>query len=276
MSSSDTSGMTATLHLARQLATDLADAAGEVIRPYFRTRLNVDRKADQTPVTVADREAERVMREMLSAQVPQHGVIGEEFGSDRPDAEWVWVLDPIDGTKAFISGQPTFGTLIALLHNGEPILGVIDQPVLHERWIGTAEGTTFNGESTAVRRQEMLSAATLYATDPAMFLGSDADAFGELSLRCGLTRYGLDCYAYGLLALGFVDLVVEAEMQLYDYAALVPIVEGAGGRISDWEGRPLRLLSEASSPRAAPTGGRVIAAGDSDLLELALGHLRGE
>ncbi len=263
-------GKDATLRQARQLAEDLADAAAAVIRPYFRTRLEIDFKADQTPVTVADREAERAMREILRAQVPEHGVIGEEFGNDQAGAEWAWVLDPIDGTQAFVSGQPTFGTLIALLHNGTPLLGVIDQPVLRERWIGTQEGTTFNGKSTGVRPQTGLGSATLYATAPSMFVGRDAAAFARLSESCGLTRYGLDCYAYGLLALGFVDLVVEAEMQPYDYAALVPVVEGAGGRVSDWDGAPLTLQAGARESAA-----HVLAVGDERLWERTIRHLQG-
>jgi histidinol phosphatase-like enzyme (inositol monophosphatase family) len=190
--------------------------------------------------------------------------VGEEFGNEREDADWVWVLDPIDGTKAFISGQPTFGTLVALLHQAEPVVGVIDQPISGERWSG-ARGlpTTFNGEATRTRAAGELASATLYATSPDQFRGLDEAAFAGLSVACGLTRFGLDCYAYGLLALGFVDLVVEADMKLYDFAALVPVVEGAGGVISDWGGRPL----------GAESDGRVAAAGDARLHRAALGLL---
>ncbi len=248
----------------RALAERLADAAGAAIRPYFRQPIAVDVKADRSPVTAADREAEQVMRAILASEAPGHGIVGEEFGSDRAGAEWVWVLDPIDGTKAFISGQPTFGTLVALLHQGEPVVGMIDQPISCERWSG-ARGlpTTFNGEVTHTRAKEDLASATVYATSPDQFAGAHAESFGRLSGVCGLTRFGIDCYAYGLLAMGFVDLVVEADMKLYDFAALVPVVEGAGGVISDWGGRPL----------GAESDGRVVAAGDARLHRAALGVL---
>ncbi|MCZ6545465.1 MAG: histidinol-phosphatase [Chloroflexi bacterium] len=249
------------------LAHDLADAAREVIRPYFRQPIDVDLKVDHTPVTIADREAERVMRSMLADRVPEHGVVGEEFGADRAEAEWVWVLDPIDGTQAFLSGQPTFGTLIALLHNGTPILGLIDQAITRERWVGAqGEGATLNGAAIQTRLCTDLSTATVFATSPAMFQEADAACFERLSERANLVRYGLDCYAYGLLALGFVDVVAECQMELYDYAALVPIVEAAGGVISDWRGEPLKMGSD----------GRVLALGDAALQMEALRLLDGE
>ena len=250
----------------RALAERLADAAGAAVRPYFRQPIAVDVKADRSPVTAADREAEQAMRAILASEAPGHGIVGEEVGSERADADWVWVLDPIDGTKAFISGQPTFGTLVALLHLGAPVVGLIDQPISGERWSG-AQGlpTTFNGEAIRARATQDLSAATLYATSPDQFAGADAESFGRLSTVCRLTRFGVDCYAYGLLALGFVDLVVEADMKLYDFAALVPVVEGAGGVISDWVGRPLGVESD----------GRVVAAGNGRLQQVALGVLGG-
>ena len=248
------------------LAHDLADAAGEVIRPHFRQPIDVALKADQTAVTIADREAERVMRSMLSARVPAHGVVGEEFGADRAEAEWVWVLDPIDGTTAFVSGQPTFGTLIAMLHNERPILGLIDRAITRERWVGAqGEGATLNGAAIQTRLCTDLSTATVFATSLAMFQGGAAASFERLSESANLVRYGLDCYAYGLLALGSVDVVAECQMELYDYAALVPIVEAAGGVISDWRGEPLRMASD----------GRVLALGDAALQMEALRLLDG-
>lgn len=251
---------------SRALAERLADAAGAVARRYFRTPVAVDRKADASPVTIADREAEAAMRAILRAEAPTHGVFGEEEGADRADAEWLWVLDPIDGTKAFISGQPTFGTLVALLHNGRPVLGVIDQPIARERWLGVRGGPTlFNGTPVTSRRCGDLSTATLYATTPEMFQGEDAAAFTRLRAACALTRYGLDCYAYGLLALGFVDVVAEAQLRLYDYAALVPVVEGAGGRMAAWSGEELGRRSD----------GRVLAAGDPRAFEAARALLQG-
>ncbi len=207
------------------------------------------------------------MRSILLSEVPGHGIVGVEFDSERKESDWV--LDPIDGTKAFISGQPTFGTLVALLHRGVPVVGVIDQPISYERWSGIRGlPTTFNGEATRTRAgydlaSGPLAGATVYATSPDQFVGSDAEAFGRLGAACGMTRFGLDCYAYGLLALGFVDLVVEADMKLYDFAALVPVVQGAGGLISDWIGRPLDMGS----------AGRVLAAGNAGLHHAALGLL---
>lgn len=249
------------------LANRLADASGALIRRYFRQPLSIDDKADASPVTVADRGAEEAMRAILAEAVPDHGIIGEEFGSDRPDAEYVWVLDPIDGTKAFITGKPSFGTLIALLKDGRPWLGVIDQPIIGERWIGAAgHGTTLNGNAVATRDAGSVAAASLYATAPEMFAGADADAFFRLRAAVKLPRYGADCYAYGLCAGGFVDLVCEADLKVYDWAAVVPVVEGAGGLVTDWSGAPLTPDSE----------GRVLAAGGPRVHADALRVLTGE
>ena len=236
-----------------RLATELAELSGEIIRRYFRTPLAVETKADTSPVTAADREVEAAMRERIETAYPDHGVIGEEFGTYRADAEYVWVLDPIDGTKSFISGKPLFGTLIGLVHEGAPILGVIDHPALGERWIG-ARGvvTSFNGAPAKARPCPGLGEAILFATSPQMFEGANADAFDRLCREVKYPLFGTDCYGYGLLASGFADLVVEAKLRPFDYCALVPVVEGAGGVITDWEGRPLNLASD----------GRVIAAGD--------------
>ena len=244
-----------------ELATRLADTAGTVIRPYFRTALKIDDKPDLTPVTVADRAAEQAMRSIIEARLPAHGIIGEELGRLRDDAEFVWVLDPIDGTKSFISGVPLFGTLIALTRGGRPILGVIDQPVLRERWLG-AEGraTTLNGAPIRCRGCPELAAATLFATTPDMFHGADAAAFARVSAAAKLTRFGADCYAYGLLAAGFIDIVIEASLKPYDFSAMIPIVEGAGGIATDWHGDKLGLGSD----------GRIVAAGDRRVHAAAL------
>ncbi len=243
------------------LAGALADAAGIVIRSYFRRKIAVDDKSDLTPVTIADREAEAAMRRLIAERFPDHGIIGEEHGRTRPEADYVWVLDPIDGTKSFISGIPLFGTLIALAHNGRPVLGVIDQPILRERWLGAAgRATTLNGAPVRTRPCRSLGAATLFSTAPEiMFKGADADGFASLRAAVKLTRNGADCYAYAQLASGFIDLVVEAGLKPYDYCALVPVIEGAGGIISDWHGRALELGSD----------GRVIAAGDPTLAPAA-------
>ncbi|HEU0155484.1 MAG TPA: histidinol-phosphatase [Stellaceae bacterium] len=248
------------------LAAALADAAGAAIRPHFRTRLAVDDKPDLTPVTVADRAAEAAMRELLEARFPEHGIIGEEYGRVREDAEFVWVLDPIDGTKSFISGVPLFGTLIALARAGRPILGIIDQPISRERWVG-AEGrpTTLNGAPVRCRPCAGLETATLFATTPDMFEGADAARFARVKGAAKLTRYGGDCYAYGLLAAGFIDLVLEANLKPYDFCAMIPIVEGAGGVTGDWQGNPLSLASD----------GRVLVAGDRRIFAAALALLDG-
>lgn len=236
-----------------RFAEELADAVRPVVMRYFRAGVMVDAKADASPVTVADREAETLMRRMITEAYPDHGVVGEEHGSERAGAKFVWVLDPIDGTKSFVTGKPLFGTLIALMREGRPVLGIIDAPALGERWIG-AEGrsTTFNARPVRARSCAALADAWLYATSPQMFRGNDIHAFARLTERCRTTVYGADCYAYGLLASGTVDLICEASMQPYDFCALVPVVEGAGGIVTDWDGAPLGLKSD----------GRVLAAGD--------------
>ncbi|MGH7014937.1 MAG: histidinol-phosphatase [Stellaceae bacterium] len=252
-------------HLA--LAGALADKAAAIVRRYFRSGVAVESKADNTPVTVADREAEAEMRALIEARFPDHGVLGEEHGRTRPEAEYVWVIDPIDGTKAFISGVPLFGTLIALTFKGMPVLGVIDQPILRERWFGVdGRKTTLNGKPIATRACSALGGATLFATSPDMFAGADAQAFARVRGAVKLARYGADCYAYGLLAAGFVDLVIEAGLKPYDYCALVPVIEGAGGEMSDWAGEALSLRSD----------GRVIAAGDPALAAAARATLAGK
>jgi inositol-phosphate phosphatase / L-galactose 1-phosphate phosphatase / histidinol-phosphatase len=246
------------------LALHLADAAGEVIRPHFRQPLAVHDKPDLTPVTAADRAAEETMRALIERHFPEHGILGEEFGRVREDAELVWVLDPIDGTKSFISGVPLFGTLIALTFGGRSILGIIDQPILRERWVGAAgRPTTLNGAAIGCRACASLAAATLFATTPDMFKGEDAACFARVSAAAKLTRFGADCYAYGLVATGFVDLVLEASLKPYDFCAMVPIVEGAGGVATDWRGGSLHLASD----------GRALVAGDRRAHDAALALL---
>ena len=248
------------------LALHLADAAGAVIRPYFRKPLAISDKPDLTPVTVADRAAEKTMRALIEARFPKHGILGEEFGRVREDAEFVWTLDPIDGTKSFISGVPLFGTLIALALDGRSILGVIDQPISRERWVGASgRQTTLNGAAIRCRPCPVLAAATLFTTTPDMFKGEDAACFARVSAAVKLTRFGADCYAYGLVATGFVDLVLEASLKPYDFCAMVPIVEGAGGVATDWRGRSLHLASD----------GRILVAGDRRLHGAALALLGG-
>ncbi|WP_137126258.1 histidinol-phosphatase [Roseomonas sp. HF4] len=244
-----------------------ADAAGAAIRPLFRSTLLVEAKGDASPVTRADREAEEAIRALIAARFPGHGVIGEEHGADRPDAEWVWVLDPIDGTRAFITGRPLFGCLVGLLHRGVPVLGIIDQPVTGERWVGVAgRATRFRaplGGTAACRPCARVGDAELSCTSPDMFLAPDRPGFERLRGAARRVTWGGDCYSYGLLALGLVDVVAESTMKIWDWAALVPVVEGAGGRVTDWRGEPLTAASD----------GRVLAVGDPALLAEAVSLL---
>ena len=246
------------------LANSLADAARPIAARYFRTPVTVDDKSDQSPVTIADREAETAMRALLAKHVPAHGIFGEEHGVERADAEYVWVLDPIDGTKAFITGLPIFGTLIALLHRGTPVLGIIDQPILKERWLGAAgRPSTLNDQPIKVRSCASLDKAYMYSTAPLMFPGPVAKRHEALAEKVKLFRWGGDCYAYGLLASGHVDLVVENSLKLYDFAALAPVIKGAGGLITDWQGRELEMNSDGS----------VLAAGDAAIHRAAMAIL---
>jgi myo-inositol-1(or 4)-monophosphatase len=245
-----------------------ADGAGQILRGYFRSTLRAELKPDASPVTEADRAAEAAMRGILAAHRADWPVVGEEFGGHVPARGFCWVLDPIDGTRAFITGRPTFGTLIALLHDGRPVLGIIDQPVTGERWIGVAGQTTrFVGALGGVvgtRDCGILQNAELSCTSPDM-LGVERPRWQRLADRVRRVSWGGDCYAYGLLALGQIDIVAERDMKLWDFAALVPIVEGAGGRITDWAGRPL----------AADGNGTVLAAGSGALQALAVLALEG-
>ena len=257
---------------ARLIATAemAADRAGEIIRPWFRAvSLDAESKDDQSPVTIADRDAERAIRATIAAREPGHEVLGEEFGSGGSPGRYRWLIDPIDGTRAFITGRPTFGTLIALLEDGVPLLGLIDQPVTGERWIGVrGEPTRFRGPlggRPGTRRCRDIGRAELAATSPAMFGPEARIGFDHLAAAALRTSWGGDCYIYGLLALGQIDLVVEASMKPWDWAALVPVVEGAGGVITDWAGRPLD----------SDGAGEILAAGDPGLLEPAIRLLAG-
>jgi len=249
------------------LAQRMADRGGDILRRYFRATIDVEDKSDLSPVTIADRETEQALRAMIEAEFPDHGILGEEFGGVRLDAEYIWTLDPLDGTAGFITGKPLFGILIGLLKNDVPVLGVIDHPILNERWIGgTGLPATHNGINVSTRPCPDIAEAMLYATTPHMFEGADIDAYGRLCAAVKRPQYGADCYAYGLLASGFVDLVAEATMKPCDYCALAPVVEAAGGIITDWNGEPLGLRSD----------GRVLAAGDPALHATALAILNGE
>ncbi|MGB3875273.1 MAG: inositol monophosphatase family protein [Shinella zoogloeoides] len=221
------------------LAHAMADAAAEAIRPWFRKRIAIDAKADASPVTIADRNAETVMRGMIEAAFPEHGIRGEEFGVCRSDADWVWVLDPIDGTKSFLSGSFAFGTQIALLHRGTPVLGLINQPITGERWLGTDAAATLNGEPIRTSDKTGLAEAILYTSAPEQFDRVGHDRFAALAAKVSFSRFSHDCYAAGMLALGGIDLLVESNVFDYDILPQMPIVEAAGGIVTDWEGRPL-------------------------------------
>lgn len=242
------------------LAHRLADAAGAAVRPHFRMGVSSKRKNDASPVTIADREAEEAMRRILAAEAPRDSVVGEEFGEAVGSSGRSWVLDPIDGTVSFLGGRPIFGTLIALLVEGFPVLGVIDQPILGERWIGASgRPTLFNGQPARTRNCRRLADAMLATTGPHYFDDHDGAHFMALAARTDHRRMmmGGDCYNYALLASGHLDVVCEAGLKLHDWAALVPIVEGAGGTMCDWNGDPLHSGSD----------GHAIALGDPARLD---------
>ncbi len=246
------------------LAMRLADVARRLARASFRTTLAVETKADGSPVTAVDREIEIEMRRIIRATFPTHAIRGEEFGVEG-DREFTWVLDPIDGTKSFISGFPLFGSLIALLRGGRPVLGVIEAPILGERWIGVAgRATRRNGATVAASACRSLERAVLYTTSAELFDPPDRAGYERVGARCALRRFGGDCYLYGMLASGHCDLVIESRLKPHDFMALIPVVEGAGGRISDWHGDPLDLQSD----------GRVVAAATEELWRGALEALR--
>ncbi len=248
-------------------ASHLADLARPIAQRYFRSDLKVTTKPDATPVTLADMEIETRIREEIARVYPAHGVLGEEHDATNLDAEWVWVIDPIDGTKAFTCGKPQFGTLIALTHQGEPMIGVIDQPILDERWIGVkGRGATFNGRAARVSSaRKPLADTIILMTTPDMFdRAEDRLLFDRLKASSKGVYYGGDCYNYALLASGHVDLVIEMRLKTVDFAALVnPIVE-AGGVACDWAGRSLHVASD----------GTIIAAANQALADEVLAVLR--
>jgi inositol-phosphate phosphatase / L-galactose 1-phosphate phosphatase / histidinol-phosphatase len=246
------------------LAQRLADAAGEAIRPFFRPTSAADHgleaKDDASPVTLADRAAETVIRDILNQERPDDGIIGEEFGAERAGAARQWVIDPIDGTASFIAGRPIFGTLIALMQDGWPVMGLVDQPITRERWVGgIGYPTQLQGANAKTRRCATLADMVLASTGPQYFDAHRAEHFMGLAAKTAHKRmiWGGDCYNYALLASGHIDLVVESGLKLHDFAALVPVVEAAGGIMCDWAGEPLSAASE----------GDVIALGDPARLE---------
>lgn len=235
-------------------ANALADESGKIITRYFRTEFAVERKGDETPVTIADRTVEAELRKIIESERPDDGILGEEYGPKESRNGFTWVLDPIDGTKSFTVGRPSFGTLIALCEGDIPVLGVIDQPILKERWVGDTEVTTFNGARVSTRKCASLKDAKVASTSPSQLaeLHGEHPLWKKLYAECDYVVWGGDCYSYGLLANGWLDGVVEQFLAPYDFAALIPIVLGAGGWMSDWDGAPLTLKSD----------GRTLAIGD--------------
>ncbi len=247
----------------------LAAVSGETILPFFRTALSIEDKGPTgafDPVTAADHAAEAAMRALIRGTFPDHGIVGEEYGDERADAEYVWVLDPIDGTKSFMCGMPAWGTLIALMRFGEPVFGVMNQPFTGERFSGDGGASRYSGPAgerdLRVRPCATLAEAVLFTTSPRLMNSADRAAFGRVEDATRLSRYGGDCYAYCMLAAGHVDLVIETELKPYDVLPLVPIIAGAGGIITNWDNGP---------PHA---GGRIIAAGDARVHAAAMAMLK--
>lgn len=232
------------------LLNRLADESGQIIRKHYRQGFSIDSKADESPVTIADRAVETALREILEKECPEDGILGEETGAKESKSGYTWVIDPIDGTKSFTIGRPSFGTLIALCKDWTPLIGLIDQPILNERWIGDGKTTTFNGEKVTTALCPSLSMARIASTSPAQLAYSIPDEKPAMMLWQKLYHegrymvWGGDCYSYGLLANGWVDAVVETMLAPYDFAALAPIVNGAGGWMGDWQGNPLTLKSD--------------------------------
>jgi myo-inositol-1(or 4)-monophosphatase len=246
----------------------LAAASGEAILPFFRTSLGVEDKSrggSFDPVTAADRAAETAMRTLIRRTFPEHGIVGEEYGSERADAEYVWVLDPIDGTKSFIAGMPVWGTLIGLTRFRRPVFGMVHQPFMRERFTGDGGAAHYRGPAgereLRVRPCARLADALLFTTSPRLMNTTDRRAFARVDDVVRLSRYGGDCYAYCMVAAGHADLVIETELKPYDIAAVIPIITGAGGVVTNWENE------------SAVDGGRVVVAGDKRVHTAALAML---
>ncbi len=247
-------------------AEQLVAASGPIVRRYYEDGAAIEDKPDASPVTEADKAAEAVIRKLINQRYPDHGIIGEEYGREKEDAEWVWVLDPIDGTKAFIVHKLTFGTLVALMHNGRSVLGVIDQPILQHRWIGAhGRPTLCNGKPVRTRACDELSEARINTTAADLFDDTQFGQFRAVASQGKFSHWGGDCYGFGLVASGYIDLSIEAGLKLHDHAALPPVIEGAGGAVVDWQGKPLDKGSD----------GTILAAGDRRLVDPVLKILNG-
>lgn len=246
---------------AAALALRMAEEAGAILRRHYRVPVEVSRKADASPVTLADREVEASIRALIEAHFPKHGIIGEEFGNVREKAQYQWVIDPIDGTRSFIGGYPLFTTLIALAADRVPVLGLITQPISGESWLGIAgKATTLNGAPARTRSCAKLSQAVIATTSIDYFTPDQHNAFFAVKRHCANTVLGGDAYAYAMLASGQIDIVMDAGLKQFDYSALRPVIEGAGGVITDWEGRKVTLDCD----------GRILAAANAGLHQQAL------
>lgn len=244
---------------------NLADEARKITLKYFRTNLTVDEKDDLSPVTIADREIELSLRSMIIKKYPSHGIIGEEFENHNEGAEFVWVIDPIDGTRAFMTGKPLFGTIIGLMNQGIPKYGLVDQGFTDERWFGISNTlATHNGKAIKVAVPRKIDKSRMYLGSPNMFDGPILKSYWELCRATLYPQYGADCYAYGLLAMGFADIVVEQKLKLHDVAGIAPIITGAGGYIAEWDGRSI----------GASFKGQVVAASHRELAEQATSYFR--
>lgn len=232
-------------------ALSLTDRTRPVVDRYFRQDITIEIKSDASPVTLCDRAVEAEIRAALAETYPDHGIFGEEQGKSGLDRRFVWVIDPIDGTRAFITGVPMFGTLVALLDHGRPVVGMIDTPALRETWIGVSgEATRFNGAPCTTRRRPLAEAA-VFTTTPDLYRDANRARWEKVAGAVQTVRYGADCYAAGLVASGHADAMIEVGIQPYDVLALVPVIEGAGGVVSDWQGRPLGLEGDGTFLAAA-------------------------
>ena len=249
-----------------ETAHHAADHARNITRKWFRTSMQVESKQDKTPVTVADQETEQAIKDIIHDRHPTHSFFGEESGQHLNSEEWQWVIDPIDGTKCFATGMPIFGTLIALLYRQVPVIGIIDYPILDERWVGMqGYETTHNGTVCRTRTTDSLANATVYSTSVDMFDEITVKQANALTKSCQFRVFGGDSYSYGLLASGYNDLVCEADLKPYDYFSLIPVINGAGGIITDWQGNQLTFESN----------GEVLAAANTSLHQQAIAKVSG-
>lgn len=255
-----------------QFALSLAEEGGKTAMKWFRKKYSIEHKSDKSPVTVADKATETCLREMIRAQYPEHGVLGEEFGDENGGQEYIWSLDPIDGTRSFITGSPLWGTIVALVHKGAPLVGVVRIPELDECWWACrgcgawSGGTDTEKKKIAVSTCTDLAQAKFYTTSPYYFSQQEKSVVERVIGAVDEARFGGDCYSYGLLASGYIDLVVESCLHYFDYMPLIPVIEEAGGIITDWEGKPLHMHS----------AGQVVAAATPELHQQTLELLAGQ